>query len=282
MKAYTEHVDSLAALYLDILQRPTLGGNSSHSDPASAGWDLGAGWSGIQTLISEGWSEGASKVDRGLGELFTVQGELERNEWTPDRVGAFVNVPAYLAGTPDDMYRYTPTAHRTPIVRVIVPVNMLSNVKAAAAMRRGIAVVALVDNLENSGYQIELVAGVYNKNRARGGHKACVSGMSVVVKHPGEHVNIAQLATVLAHPGWYRRVGFAWKERSTIPQVVESTRGFYGATLADPQNTEWKQQFIDAVGGGCLLPGIDPARARWTIHDHYRYLSDVLHKYLEN
>lgn len=204
---------SLAELgrYLDDTPRTWKGSDSSVTTYAEPHWDLGAGYKACVTYAREGWLEGAQRAQHAL-KAFTPATPK------PDRVNDFYgyapNVPRYCAGAPDCMMRKTPDPHEGMgrVLTLIVPVNALGYVSGKYMANFGLAVAQYVNQLEMEGVRVELIGAICS----------IVSGWRVVhtfqIKTAEQGLDLAVVAFAIGHPGMFRRLGFALRERCAAPR----------------------------------------------------------------
>ena len=195
-----------------------------------------SGWSGTDTyaealtLASHGWPEGTARIQRALDTL-TFKTAHQRGQgtgWAMDVAGAFPCVPAYLAGDCEYMHAPDMDSQQAPTRRVLVSGMHAAMFTVEQVENYGLAVLALVDSMEQAGESIELVWHYTARNLERkpdGGHRAVTgwSSLQVTLKRAGEHFELDRLAFALAHPSMSRRLGF-----SVIEQRPE-LRGFSDA-----------------------------------------------------
>lgn len=194
-------------------------GNSSHSEGHSQDWDLGMGWQGALDCYYGGWSEGAAKAYE-LAEKLKPLPKGPRTTFRRDVVGAFPNVPAYLAGVPNSMYRVSQKqAMGMPFVHLYMCISYNSFITAGTAFDRGCALVALADALETSGCRVKItLCDIRQCMNANVKYRAYY-----MVKDYGDRLDVDNLIFTAAHPAFFRRVCFAASERSDNAHVVGDT-----------------------------------------------------------
>jgi hypothetical protein len=229
MKTKTHtHFDSIGEV-LDTINTPSAEGAGSASirDGGSHKWDLNTDLKQSKEYLVHGWNNGITELAKGLGDLKESIGKAPKPEWFASPVGAFVNTPAFLAGAPDSMFARRKVRKSAPVIRLVLPIICPAKVPASQFMNRGIATLAVVDQLEAQGVRTEIVAAWYTDNRT-GIHKGR-SAVTVTLKNAGDPLHLGELAFPLVHPAFLRRVMFAVAERQDHDQaLIESTRWSYG------------------------------------------------------
>lgn len=203
-------------------------------------WTLKHDDAKVMRLARDGWKEGTEQVSARL-----LPPARERtSSWRYDMAGYLPDVPRFLGGSPDCMMRHGHPKGRTPVISLCVQVWINAIITAAQMVNYGAAVASCIDLLEQSGKRVELWAAVVQKN----GHepKRTMSA-SWVVKKPDEHVDFADLAFSLAHPGASRRFGWRVWERFNCTPDTRYGMGGYTPTLAD---------VLGAPEGMLFLPGV--------------------------
>ena len=166
-----------------------------------------------------GWPEGSAMAQRMDNELGNVSHFETTKKMAIGYVGGCPVIPAYLAGAPQHMVDPAGKAEY-PVVRVVVNIGFLAEVSTQTKEAKGIAIMALVKRLEDSGKRVELIAWKgtrLNKGWAQFG---------VRVKAASESADMGRLAYVLAHPSFMRVHNFSWLE-----SWHDAVNNGYGSTL---------------------------------------------------
>lgn len=123
-----------------------------------------------------------------------------------DVIGGCPNVPAYLAGNPQSMYRYK--AEKTKgAYNVFVDTSIHCKIKKSQVREAGIEILLKVLQLSNK-YPVNLYAG----NTAIYNDKITVSMTKII--DAGKPFNIARISYALTEPAFLRVFGLAVIERS--------------------------------------------------------------------
>ena len=195
---------------------------SRNENHTSESWDLNAGWDGAETLMRDGWSEGAAMIDAKLQAIMPATGRQAR--WGYDVRGGSVNVNRFLTGHPRSMRSRTKrTMGSAPVLHICVNIACSSAVNASHMANYGTALVGLIDRLENSNRRVHL--DVMDVTYMENGQARFSTGWNV--KKANEPVDLSAIAYSIAHPAALRRTVFAMNERMR-PQHEE---GGYGQPM---------------------------------------------------
>lgn len=172
-----------------------------------------------ERMAERGWPEGTERARRMQMVLseplqtLGLDGLMETEEY--DVCGASVDVGLYCEGEPECMVDFIENeAPRSRVVKLYVQINCLASVEPETIMRRGAAIAAIVDALEERGLQIELWAVDCTAtwgtppDGASGGHRHLLR-MACQVKEAGQPMPLDRIAFALGHPGFYRAISFA-------------------------------------------------------------------------
>lgn len=215
-------------------------GNAARDNRSTLGWDLGHGYDGALQRARDGWEEGVRNIDA----LVTAV-PLESHVTLGYSVaGDFPDVPRAVAGDPFNMVRRG--RDRTPkaIITIAVNIRISAAISAKSMTNYGAALVALVDRLETRGVRVELL-GLCATNR----HDHIDWNrwaISWTIKHAEDPLDLSAVAFSLAHPGMFRRLGFAVMERSP---KMDYGYGIDGGISAD--------DFLDIPDQALLIKGVD-------------------------
>ncbi len=223
--------DSLAELYQWIEDTPQLpgSGNAACSNYAAPDWDLGVGFNGAMEIARNGgqWEQGATMLRKGMAQAANLREQSTAPAITYDVAGFMPDVPAYLAGVPENMMRLADDGQataQTPIVSVCVP-NAAGAVDAGHIFNRGIAVCTLIDVLEAAGTRVEanVALGTVPELDA-----------TVTIKRASDQWSPNAMAFGLGHPATIRRLGFAVRERHPDSLACTSNGGYGSGGVTNP------------------------------------------------
>jgi hypothetical protein len=99
----------------------------------------------------------------------------------------------------------TSNRNAMPIVKIYADVGATSSTEASAMIRKGSAIVALIDQIEQSGQRVELIACQRTNTR---GYEYDEQRIFITVKRADEVLDLDRIAFALAHPSMLRRVCF--------------------------------------------------------------------------
>lgn len=155
-----------------------------------------------------------------------------------DVSGGMVDVGRFLDGEPECMVetKLIEIAKPGKVVTILVHGGMLGKVKTTDFIKRGVAIVALVESLERMQHSTEIWLEV---SSSREDHITPRNGPVlthlVKLKDAGEALDIDSLMFSVAYPGRHRRISFAIRELEAVgfAKRVGVTRhdGGQGATV---------------------------------------------------
>lgn len=200
-------------------------------------WDLGHGYDGARHMAETGWEDGVQQ----LAALAAVVPTATLATRSYSVAGMFPDVPRAVAGDPFNMVRRGKVQAPRPTVTIAVNTRVSCAVSAKEAANFGAAMVALVDRLETNGVRVELLGLMATSLKRR-------FAASWTIKRAQDHLDLGAVAFSLAHPGMFRRLGFAAMERSPRDLQDHGYGNSGGITSAD---------FVDVPEGALLISGVD-------------------------
>ena len=159
-----------------------------------------------------GWHDGRSDLASAAEFAMAKTQTIDKPEWVYAPAGALPNVPAAAAGVPANMMTMynTNTNAKRPIVTIYASFGASFMVTREAIIRRGAAIVALIDQIEQSGKRVKLVA--YGANAIKGARSDGKTYDKMVyqvnVKESDEQLDLDRIAFTMAHPSMLRRCKF--------------------------------------------------------------------------
>lgn len=239
-KEFVIHADNLVELqhYTENTPRRWRG-FYSRSNRARPEWDLNEGWHGACRLARDGWSQGARQIETGEVDVNAMD---NIKQMVYDFAGHQPDVARFCSGDPRHMMH----KRRAEAVTTHLVVNLWASggTSANTFMQYGRGVLALIDQLENSGHRVEL--DVIFPTAPRGGYMVC-GGWKV--KRASDPLDAAAIAFSIAHPAALRRFGFALIEYA--PLMADDDGGYGHQTELTP----WMTEVLD-LGSAHILPGI--------------------------
>jgi hypothetical protein len=183
----------------------------SRTNEASDTWDLNADWSGAMGMAHKGWPEGAKLVE-GIASRIMAKPSSERApKWGYDVAGDIPDVGRFMAGRPDNMRRRRKTFGQSPIITICVNQSVSGGTTATAFRNYGAALLATIDSIESAGRRVELWSGFA---ALLGNKRDRLATILTRIKGADEPVDMGALAYGVAHPAFFRRLGFAVLERT--------------------------------------------------------------------
>lgn len=172
-------------------------------------------------LCENGWQEGAEMVSRLRDKIVaTAPVGARMTRW--DVGGAYPSVPRALAGNPMHMRRIDSSAiKRKPVITIVHHMGGTSNIEAKCFLNKAAVMAALVDVIEATGYQVEiLAASVCREKSAKLTHETVFT-----VKEAGQPVDIGRLAFGLGHVAAFRRLVFSVRSLNEFNKPLTSALG---------------------------------------------------------
>ena len=158
-----------------------------------------------QQLAISGWAEGRDAMDADVQFAKAKEASFKRPEWEYGMAGQRVCVPSYAAGAPMHMmFMDDEDAKPLPIVRIYCDIGAVWYTSTEAMIRKGAAVVALIDQIERSGQRVELIATQISKTHRQYDEQH----IFITVKQPDEPLDLDRISFAVAHPSMLRRVCF--------------------------------------------------------------------------
>jgi hypothetical protein len=115
------------------------------------------------------------------------------------------NVGAFLAGSPMSMVRNMPAAKVDGRVKILVPSTASCGVDHSTLLKRGAAIMGIIEHLQAEGYAVEVTVGFFMTATNEGTDLVSVP---IVVKHYQDTFDPAALGFALAEPSFGRKALF--------------------------------------------------------------------------
>lgn len=166
---------------LGWIQKPEFAGTESMAEAVS--------------IARYGWIDALTVADRLLPPVPLVKRRAR------SLAGGRVNVGRMLAGAPDHMVR----RKRQPghkIITLFIETIMRKGIGINTAIVRVVAVVAIIDQLEQSGYSCNLIAVDTTRRR----DLKAEFQLTIRLKEAGERLNLSDISFALGHPSFTRRL----------------------------------------------------------------------------
>lgn len=159
-------------------------------------WKGGLDANGVNHAIEHGHLPSAAQSEKFLAEVESLipQAPTSRHEIIDDVVGAFPNVPAFIAGQPLSMRRKVKRPNEFQPIAVVVDLTSSAVISAETVAKRGAAILALVRAL-SARRPVELWIGCgLDANSQR-------NALWQFYKMDTAPLDLARTAFMLAHPG---------------------------------------------------------------------------------
>jgi hypothetical protein len=193
-----------------------------------------------------GWPEGFRKaketIER-MGLLLTKSNNFYTGiESVRGVSGGMVDMGLYIAGEPECMFDFAETDTQQRVVGIGVEMFALADISPDQYIRRGVALMALVDFLESRGVRVEILA--------QEASAADVSiEINVVLKRASEPLDRDKMAFTLAHPGFMRKILFGLHDSLEDPTLARQI-GFPEGHGRDMRNSPGFPSPVDLVVKG--------------------------------
>ena len=223
-------------------------------------------WAAAMRLTHR-WDDGVAAIER-------MRVTIKAGDRTPHRMtvksitppGA-LDIAGVIAGDPAaGFYRrqqvMSTRKQRGKVIRVLINTGCSAFVTADTILRRGAAVLALVDMLEARGYRADIMgcAAIQPKDR-----RTAVMEHRWQVKRPEQKVSLSALAFGLAHTSMHRRVVFSCREvEEYAARQYWGIGTYYGASV----DSLIKDEVLRA--GGIYLPQMHSGETQFESDDDAR------------
>ena len=181
----------------------------------SMSWDLGIGYEGAVEMAADGgyWPEGAEQMIEATSEAQELKSAGLAPEIDYDVTGAVLDMDEYLAGEPECFSTELQDQH-IDVIKIGVQQYTSGRNDAKEYIRRGAALMSVIDDLEARGFRVEIwgcTSGLARKDFSNGKFKKDGNGidMRTCLKRAEEAWSPSSVAFGLAHPAFARRLGFA-------------------------------------------------------------------------
>lgn len=197
-------------------------------------------------LIENGYQQGAEKIKDVVDQV------MEHYDPAPELqhgiTGHFPDVPAFIAGDPECMFKYSDVDSKKNVYKIYFGSGASCAVSKERMFNFGAAMVKIVDKLESEKNTVELVSvWPITRNEEYG-------TVSTVIKRAGDFVDISQLAYTMTHSSFLRRSLFAVMETFTENNGENILRSSYGTAVRLDEN------YLKAAGldttNSIIIPGL--------------------------
>ena len=171
-------------------------GRYYHNQTSTNGYET---WAGIKQLAYAGWQVGTDDITMQVANIKHAEEEMLTG-YRFDVTGQFFDVGLVVAGEPECWFEQE-TEPVKKVVSICVNIAASGDVSADKLSRRGAAVLALIDRLQECGYIVELTVFIGAEKSNKTAYAWFEFGTTPL--------DIDAVSLVLAHPGFFRVAGFA-------------------------------------------------------------------------
>lgn len=163
-------------------------------------WSLGLSWEEAYKKTEEGDPGMAERTAETIEAINLGLGPVERAAAIPSVAGYRVVVPDFLGGNPRSMRRRAPQEQIRQHVTIYVGIYASAGVPASLLMKRGSAILALLEALAMRRVGVDLyLLGEQGESRL---HGDCYT----VVRVENRPLDLSTAGFAVAHPAWARQV----------------------------------------------------------------------------
>lgn len=183
-------------------------------------------------LAHNGWHDVRTEVDLLLDSLKdTLADRLETRFVNVYGVeGGTVDIGRYVTGEPECMvsWQSEPQASMGRVVRILVAGIASSHIDSEYILKRGVAIVALLDTLHKLGVGVELYWESAHAPTQSRRHRTLTT--VVKVHDSSEPLDVDSVVFAMAHPSMLRRLQFSCQEQSACSQEWGVGNGYGSIT----------------------------------------------------
>jgi len=169
--------------------------------------DTGENFHGTKTygnaldIASNGYPEGVKMLTDAMGSIGHAQGPVIQPFF--DVAGDEPDIDRFLNNEPDNMVTYENVIQDgINFIDVYFSYAYGCVKDQPEIIARGVQVLSNIDNLEQAGYRVRLIAYHHTMDRA------CPMKLNIIIKDYNEHVELDRMAFIMIHPSMLRRLGF--------------------------------------------------------------------------
>lgn len=160
-------------------------------------------------LLKNGYEKPLEKIKSEVTRDLKISQSRARRTPRNAVVGFVPNVPNYLLGVPEQMITIHQTPQKVKAISISYYIGNNCGTDARELEDAGIKILNVINRLELSGVRVNL--DIIALCTSTNGEWQIAS---VNVKDYKEQLDIKKLCFPIAHPSMFRRLGFAWLERS--------------------------------------------------------------------
>lgn len=257
----------ISEMYNDLKDKPRRPNAKDGSDDRdNSRWYGSNSLDDAYDLMIKGDSELYKKIKDTLKKLDVekiIGNVIKKNTTYNSVVGFQPNVPNYLKGIPIDMIAEKPTRKSQKILNIVINVTVSCGISAESYQKAGAYYYAIIDLLEKSGYRCNVYVMIAEDDDRDNIY------LMLRAKTDREPFNKEKIAFLLAHPSFFRRVGFKWIESCNCKS--EPTRYGYGTPITN--NKKIKDIVDKELKADFMI---------WSIQDDYKVEIETIIKKLKD
>lgn len=192
----------------------------------------GSGWYGTKNFadakgMAFNWPEGANRVNALKAKVSLGNVRKAKTIVATRKAPGRIDMGRVMQGHPYGFQRVTDSDADTKgssrnVVDILINACVSSGVNAKVIEERGAAMLALAEALEQRGKRVRITVGMANRS-------GCGIDYRIVVKQPGQPLNLNSVAFAVAHPSFFRRFIFsAMETESASVRKSVGVPGGYG------------------------------------------------------
>lgn len=241
----------------------TTSGSNPGGDPDNGSAWAGASFNEALSLAQNGWQDAVEQSADLLGRINTDLGESHATTFqaTYDVAGSEVDIARFLSGEPECMIESVPLkVMRTGrVIKLLVPGSISASVHQDTILRRGAAVMALVDAFSRAQHPVEVwlgfaVHGSDSRNR---------NLYMIQVQESDQPLNMGRIMFALAHPSSLRQICFAVNEGEPDDMRKRFNYGMGGYGFGKPSYAIYAEDAELNPENTIVLPVLSPGES-WT------------------
>lgn len=196
-------------------------------------WYGNQSWSEARQSVIEGKLDVVPKANALIEQLSGASIELDQAQWELSMAGAFPCVPAYLADSPESMFRQVQVKTETAPVRIFASVCCSAGVDAEALEARGVTILALCMKLTSiRPVELYVYADMGGRDHA----------IMPCVKIETSPLDLSTATYAMSHAAFLRQLCFSW----AYPKGWDGS----WAWGSDPTSAESQRKTSEALGVG--------------------------------
>lgn len=219
----------------------------------------------IDMAAGKGYEDAIPEAEAMVGHIeMDLEGSMQSGfEITFDVSGSFVDIGRYLSNDPECMMDALPikTMRTGRVLKVAVPICYSARTDKDIILRRGAAVMALVDCFAKKQHPMEIWAVHACHGDARGSTVRPRMVYSIKVQEADSPLDMGRIMFALAHPAMLRQLGFSVQDTESY----EIKRKFdIGAAYGHPKFAiELEDLEPIAVENAVILPELELRDRKW-------------------